>query len=56
MKISKLAIGLAFSATLISSIAVAKEPVKSTTAEPTKSTLSGASTKPKNLDWELRNR
>lgn len=56
MKISKLVIGLGLSVSIMSSMAMAKEPVKSSNAEPTKSTLSGASTKPKNLEWDLRNR
>ena len=56
MKISKLVIGLGLSASILSSMVMAKESVKSSTAEPAKSTLSGTSTKPKNLEWDLRNR
>ena len=54
MKMSKIVICLGLSVSMLS--AMAKEPVKTVTAEPAKSTLSGTSTKPKNLEWDLRNR
>lgn len=54
---SKLAVGFGCSVALLSSLAMAKEPVKQAPkAETEKSTLSGTSTKPKNLEWDLRNR
>jgi hypothetical protein len=56
MKMSKLVVGLGLSVSMLSTLAMAKEPVKTVTAEPAKSTLSGTSTKPKNLEWDLRNR
>ena len=56
MKMSTLVVGFGCSVALLSSLAMAKEPVKTATAESAKSTLSGTSTKPKNLEWDLRNR
>lgn len=57
MKMSKLAVGFGCSVALLSSFAMAKEPVKQAPkAETEKSTLSGTSTKPKNLEWDLRSR
>lgn len=54
MKMSKVVIGLSVS--ILSSLVMAKEPVKNETVETAKATLSGTSTKPKNLEWDLRNR
>jgi hypothetical protein len=56
MNISKLVVGLGFTLSLISASVMADDSVKTPSADASKSTLSGASTKPKNLDWELRNR
>ena len=57
MKMSKMLVGFGCSAVLFSTMAMAQEPVKQAPkAETEKSTLSGTSTKPKNLEWDLRNR
>lgn len=60
MKISKTVVGLGFTLSLLSASVMAddslKTPVKTQYDDVSKSTLSGASTKPKNLEWELRNR
>jgi hypothetical protein len=56
MKMYKVVIGLGLSVSMLSSLTMAQEPVKTATVEAAKSTLSGTSTKPKNLEWDLRNR
>jgi len=56
MYISKLVVGIGFAISLISASVIADNSVKTSSADVSKPALSGASTKPKNLEWELRNR
>lgn len=51
---STLALVLALSLSAVSAASMAADQPKA--GATTKSTLSGASTRPANLDWELRNR